>query len=128
MGTGASSPAKLRFPFRSEDKIPPLFNTCCAILRTSGVQYNTVYLGKSFRIKKGKEVALSPLQPLQQPAPYHSFLVRLWREQGHPDWRASARSIQTGEEQQFAHLEQLFVFLHTQTADGLPEGIGGFDG
>ena len=128
MGIRVSTPAKLRFPLIAEYKMSPLFATRCAVSVTPAVQYNTVYSGKSFRMKKVKEVALSTLQPLQQPAHYHSFLVRLWREQGHPDWRASARSIQTGEEQQFAHLEQLFVFLHTQTADGLPEGIGGFDG
>ncbi|MEZ4621058.1 MAG: hypothetical protein R2867_36920 [Caldilineaceae bacterium] len=52
-----------------------------------------------------------------QPADYHSFLVRLWRETEQDQWRASLRSIQTNEERHFAHLEQLFLFLYMQTID-----------
>ncbi len=61
--------------------------------------------------------------PINQPVHYHSYLVRLWREQSQPHWRASLRSIQTGEERWFAHVEQLFIFLHTQTAGSTDEEL-----
>ncbi len=62
-----------------------------------------------------REVNLSTEDPSSQPAHYHSYLVRLWCEQSPPQWRASLRSIQTGEERRFAHVEQLFIFLYAQT-------------
>ena len=64
-----------------------------------------------------KEVMLTAREPENSPRDYRSYLVRLWREETTPRWRASVRSILTGEERHFAQLEQLFVFLYTQTVD-----------
>ena len=69
------------------------------------------------------EVNLPIDAPLSPSDHYHSYLVRLWREQSPPQWRASLRSIQTGEERRFAHVEQLFVFLHAQTAASSDEEL-----
>lgn len=64
-----------------------------------------------------KEVTVSTTEHSRRPDHYQSYLVRLWREQSQPRWRASLRSVQSGEERHFAHLEQLFVFLFAQIAD-----------
>ena len=51
-----------------------------------------------------------------QPGEYRAYLVRLWREAPDDPWRAMAKDAHTGEEHHFASVEQLFVFLHDQTA------------
>jgi hypothetical protein len=70
-----------------------------------------------------REVNLSTEDPISQPLYYHSYLVRLWCEPTPPQWRASLRSIQTGEERRFAHVEQLFIFLYAQTTAHSDEEI-----
>lgn len=47
-------------------------------------------------------------------ATYQSYLVRLWQASPRAPWRASARSVQTGENIHFADLDALFVFLWEQ--------------
>ena len=56
----------------------------------------------------------------EEPAMYHSYLLRLWRSsQRNAVWRASLESAQSGERHAFADLESLFAFLEAQTdADG----------
>jgi hypothetical protein len=52
----------------------------------------------------------------EEPAMYHSYLLRLWRSsQGNAVWRASLESAQSGERLAFADLESLFAFLEAQT-------------
>ena len=48
---------------------------------------------------------------------YFSYLLRLWREkrQRRMVWRASLQGSLTGKRQNFASLEELFVFLRRQT-------------
>jgi hypothetical protein len=49
-------------------------------------------------------------------APYHSYLLRLWRVKvGEEGWRASLESAQTGERRAFATLEALFDYVRSQT-------------
>ena len=64
---------------------------------------------------------MSGADDVSRPVQYQSYLIRVWREQTQPHWRASLRSIQTGQEHHFAHLEQLFVFLHAQTSASTDE-------
>ena len=45
---------------------------------------------------------------------YCSYLIRLWQDDDHLPWRASAQSVQTGTIQWFPDLESLFVFLAEQ--------------
>ncbi|MCB9101036.1 MAG: hypothetical protein H6632_15970 [Anaerolineales bacterium] len=47
---------------------------------------------------------------------YHSYLLRLWQEDGgrHLRWRATLESVQSGEMYRFASLERLFAFLRRQ--------------
>ncbi len=57
----------------------------------------------------------------EEPAMYHSYLLRLWRtsSQSNAVWRASLESAQSGERRGFADLESLLAFLEAQTdADG----------
>lgn len=51
------------------------------------------------------------------PAAYHSFLLRLWRDQSLAGWRASLQSTRTGERHTFADLDSLMAFLLSQTFD-----------
>jgi len=48
---------------------------------------------------------------------YLSYLLRLWRVRGEEKavWRASLKSVHTGELKGFASLEVLFAFLREQT-------------
>jgi hypothetical protein len=43
---------------------------------------------------------------------YQAYLVRLWQDSPDAPWRALTRDAETGDEQRFATLEQLFLFLH----------------
>lgn len=70
-----------------------------------------------------REVNLSTEDPISRPPNYHSYLVRLWCEPSPPQWRASLRSIQSGEERRFAHVEQLFIFLYAQTVASSEEEL-----
>ncbi|MCL4858346.1 MAG: hypothetical protein KJZ93_03020 [Caldilineaceae bacterium] len=47
-------------------------------------------------------------------ATYQSYLVRLWQDSPHAAWRASACSVQSGENVHFADLDALFLFLWEQ--------------
>ena len=53
----------------------------------------------------------------EEPAMYHSYLLRLWRTSSLSNavWRASLESAQSGERRAFADLESLFAFLEAQT-------------
>jgi hypothetical protein len=59
----------------------------------------------------------------EEPAMYHSYLLRLWRSsQSNAVWRASLESAQSGERRAFADLARLFAFLRAQTgADARPD-------
>jgi hypothetical protein len=50
-----------------------------------------------------------------QPAEYHSYLLRLWRNGPQQPWRASMQSTATGEFHHFAAIEHLFHFLQAQS-------------
>lgn len=52
----------------------------------------------------------------QKQQSYHSYLLRLWEEEsgGHPQWRATLESAQSGEIYRFASLETLLAFLRRQ--------------
>jgi hypothetical protein len=53
-----------------------------------------------------------------QPAEYHSYLLRLWRNGPHEAWRASLQCTATSEFYHFAGLEHLFDFLQAQSHQG----------
>jgi hypothetical protein len=57
--------------------------------------------------------------PMNQTPPseerYHAYLVRLWQDQPNSPWRALTRDCANDEEQRFATVEELFLFLHRQT-------------
>jgi hypothetical protein len=48
---------------------------------------------------------------------HKSYLVRIWRSSSQSPWRASVRVIQTGEQYQFARIENLFLFFSKETTD-----------
>jgi hypothetical protein len=59
----------------------------------------------------------------EEPAMYHSYLLRLWRSsQSNAVWRASLESAQSGERRAFADLESLFAFLEAQTGADARKG------
>ena len=47
---------------------------------------------------------------------YHSYLLRLWRDNADHPWRASLQCPATGEKLAFANLLMLFAFLVDQVA------------
>lgn len=47
---------------------------------------------------------------------YHSYLLRLWRDNANHPWRASLQCTATGEKLAFADLLTLFTFLLEQVA------------
>jgi hypothetical protein len=53
-----------------------------------------------------------------QPADYHSYLLRLWRDIPQQPWRASMQCTATGEFHHFASHEHLFDFLQAQLYRG----------
>jgi len=48
---------------------------------------------------------------------HKSYMVRIWRSSSQSPWRVSVRVTQTGEQLQFARLENLFLFLSKETTD-----------
>lgn len=52
---------------------------------------------------------------LFKPPNYTAYLVRMWQENPHTPWRASAQCASTGEKVYFATLAALFAFLQAQT-------------
>ncbi len=58
---------------------------------------------------------------LFKPPNYTAYLVRMWQENPHTPWRASAQCASTGEKFYFATLEALFAFLQAQTVAGLTD-------
>ena len=55
-------------------------------------------------------------QRMNEPiATYQSYLVRLWQDSPHAQWRASAQCVQTSEVIHFADRDALFSFLWMQT-------------
>ncbi|MCE7988087.1 MAG: hypothetical protein DYG89_43535 [Caldilinea sp. CFX5] len=42
---------------------------------------------------------------------YHSYLLRLWRDQPDDPWRAALQATTTGERINFAEVSQMFAFL-----------------
>jgi hypothetical protein len=54
----------------------------------------------------------------RQPAEYHSYLLRLWRDGPQQSWRASVQSTATGEFHHFAGIEHLVDFLQAQLHRG----------
>lgn len=58
---------------------------------------------------------------LFKPPNYTAYLVRMWQENPHTPWRASAQCASTGEKFYFATLEALFAFLQAQTITGLTD-------
>lgn len=53
----------------------------------------------------------------KEPRDYSSYLLRLWRVggAGKPRWRASLKSVHSGEQVGFASLDDLFHFLRNET-------------
>jgi hypothetical protein len=54
----------------------------------------------------------------RQPAEYHSYLLRIWRNGPQETWRASMQCTATGEFYQFASVERLIDFLQAQSHRG----------
>lgn len=57
---------------------------------------------------------------------YLSYLVRLWRSTGNPEWLASLEAPGTHERHNFADLASFIAFLHAQT--GTEQAIDGSSG
>ncbi len=53
---------------------------------------------------------------LFKPANYNAYLIRLWQENRHTPWRASAQCATTGEKHYFATIAALYRFLDAQTS------------
>ena len=54
-----------------------------------------------------------------KPMTYFAYLVRVWREEGTRQWRATVEDPHSSERRSFSDLGQLFAFLRerTQQAD-----------
>ncbi len=48
---------------------------------------------------------------------YLAYLIRLWREENAPNWRATLQNPHTGERRSFADLPSLLAFLEEQTGE-----------
>lgn len=48
---------------------------------------------------------------------YQAYLLRIWREDELSPWRASTKEVQSGNQQHFANLSELFEFLISQTEE-----------
>ena len=46
---------------------------------------------------------------------YQAYMIRLWRDGQHADWRASAQAVQSDKVFHFPNLAHLFAFLEEQT-------------
>lgn len=53
-----------------------------------------------------------------QPAEYHSYLLRLWRNGPQQPWRASMQCTATGEFYHFASIERLLDFVQASAQRG----------
>lgn len=51
-----------------------------------------------------------PSSPSTEPANYHAYLLRIWREEGE-EWRVSLQSTRTGERVGFADLHTAVQFV-----------------
>jgi len=58
---------------------------------------------------------------------YHSYLLRVWKENNDLEWRGSLQNVATGECHNFGNLSSLFSFLQSQAEDLLahPERAAG---
>lgn len=54
---------------------------------------------------------------------YHSYLLRIWKENVDASWRASAQDIATGEFKYFASLVELHHFLEQSSSRGDGEAL-----
>ena len=52
---------------------------------------------------------------------YQAYLLRLWRSDGAPGWRASLEDPHSGVRRGFATLEHLIAFLHDQAGQQTPD-------
>ena len=55
--------------------------------------------------------------PLKPQGTYCAYLVRLWQDGPSSSWRAFAKDVLTETEYHFASIEELFVFLESQTTE-----------
>ena len=55
---------------------------------------------------------------------HRMYVLRLWRDGPRSPWRASVKPVSTGKETHFANLENLCVFLQTETATQAEEPRG----
>jgi hypothetical protein len=53
-------------------------------------------------------------------ARYHSFLLRLWRDDFEGDWRASLQDVKTGDCHYFASMDAMITFLASTTSESSP--------
>jgi hypothetical protein len=53
---------------------------------------------------------------------YHSYMLRLWRDNANHPWRALLQCTATGEKLAFADILTLFAFLTEQLARGEEQG------
>jgi hypothetical protein len=56
------------------------------------------------------------------PAPYASFLLRVWRSGAGGAWRASLEDTRTGERRAFAEVADAFAFLEAHYPNGAVPG------
>lgn len=61
-----------------------------------------------------------PELELFKPANYSAYLIRVWQENPHTPWRASAQCATTGRKHYFATLADLYAFLDAQTIPPAP--------
>ncbi|MCA9979415.1 MAG: hypothetical protein KDD89_01220 [Anaerolineales bacterium] len=61
-----------------------------------------------------------PSLPQTEPANYHAYLLRIWREDG-GEWRVSLQSTRTGERVGFADLHTAVYFVEQHLHLNHPE-------
>ena len=52
---------------------------------------------------------------------YQSYLLRLWKEDNTPGWRASLQDVATHERHNFANLSNLLSFIYSQLDQAIVE-------
>jgi hypothetical protein len=52
---------------------------------------------------------------------YQSYLLRLWKEQNTPGWRASLQDVATHECHNFSNLSNLLSFIYSQVGQAVVE-------
>ena len=67
------------------------------------------------RVVEGQTIEVRPTACSSSWPVRHSFVVRIWREVGHNQWRGWVQHIRTGDERLVEEMDQLLAFIECRT-------------